>query len=597
MFAPHEIRIGTLRVRRQGTGDETALRVNISRLLGGADLYPRLIPPSAVLMVRRLGDPLPGKLAAGATAIRPDPLWEAAVQSALAERYRTAARPDHGRIVGTPEAIAFSDESEMLACFALDLADGDAPRRWWWGWLVQRTGAGMAAALGDSILVLPAVLHHLATWDAAALVLAALTEDQALTLFNQLAAQVGVRDPAALPPDADPGLDDADQALTRDASADLPPQPRSRDARRAPATRRPHPTEPPWEGLIPTSLVVPRQGKAHQLLLGAALAIHHAPERVRGLAFSRRILRWWRAADAPHPDDQAGDPTPLPPAARSARQAASPGGRGGDVAPRQTLAEAQPGEAAPPLDTASTASASAAPHVEVDAPPVTPDRRAAPADRPPLFYRPQWWAEGVETRLGGALYLLNMMLALDLPDCFEASAGLASQVGAWGVLEALARALIPPGFAADPLWAGLALIAGREPGTLPGAGFLGAAEYPIPDGWPALTAPDAALAAPADPTFTGTLAAALSPGLRGWLAWVLPYVRAWLCVALDAPPTLAPNDLVAALPLTISGRLYITATHVDLVMRLDAISLAARMAGLDRDPGWQFGRVVKFYFE
>ncbi len=40
-------------------------------------------------------------------------------------------------------------------------------------------------------------------------------------------------------------------------------------------------------------------------------------------------------------------------------------------------------------------------------------------------------------------------------------------------------------------------------------------------------------------------------------------------------------------------------THVDLTLPMNAISLPARRAGLDRDPGWvpDLGRVVLFHFE
>ncbi len=47
------------------------------------------------------------------------------------------------------------------------------------------------------------------------------------------------------------------------------------------------------------------------------------------------------------------------------------------------------------------------------------------------------------------------------------------------------------------------------------------------------------------------------------------------------------------------ARLHVTATHVDLVMRLDSATLPVRRSGLDRNPGWHagLGRVVLFHFE
>ena len=64
------------------------------------------------------------------------------------------------------------------------------------------------------------------------------------------------------------------------------------------------------------------------------------------------------------------------------------------------------------------------------------------------------------------------------------------------------------------------------------------------------------------------------------------------------PAAPAEGDLVRDL-LVCPGQLYVTATHVDLVMPLDAITIPVRLAGLDRNPGWlpDFGRVILFHFE
>jgi hypothetical protein len=46
------------------------------------------------------------------------------------------------------------------------------------------------------------------------------------------------------------------------------------------------------------------------------------------------------------------------------------------------------------------------------------------------------------------------------------------------------------------------------------------------------------------------------------------------------------------------GRVVITRTHLDVVMGLEQIDLAARVAGLDQDPSWvpQLGRIIAFHF-
>ncbi len=47
------------------------------------------------------------------------------------------------------------------------------------------------------------------------------------------------------------------------------------------------------------------------------------------------------------------------------------------------------------------------------------------------------------------------------------------------------------------------------------------------------------------------------------------------------------------------GLVAVTRTHLDVVLGLDQIDFAVRMAGLDQDPGWvpQLGRVISFHFE
>jgi hypothetical protein len=102
--------------------------------------------------------------------------------------------------------------------------------------------------------------------------------------------------------------------------------------------------------------------------------------------------------------------------------------------------------------------------------------------------------------------------------------------------------------------------------------------------------------APLD-SLSGPLVTGCNPSLARWLALVLPFLRRRLQWALQPEATEA-FDLAQMLLLS-AGRLYVTATHVDLVMRLEDISLPVRIAGLDRNPGWlpDFGRVVLFHFE
>jgi hypothetical protein len=206
--------------------------------------------------------------------------------------------------------------------------------------------------------------------------------------------------------------------------------------------------------------------------------------------------------------------------------------------------------------------------------------------------------DGIETSLGGVLYLINVMVALDLPECFEADWQLASRLGHWGTLEALGRALLSSPTeedCADPIWAALAALAGREPSARLGGGLPRRAPYHPPSDWPKPPSPTArSRALPRSP-----LLGCIAPALGRWLACALPAIQYRLETALasDADETDERGPITARLHKR--GRLHVTLTHVDLVMPLDAISMAVRLAGLDRDPGWlpTFGRVVLFHFD
>jgi hypothetical protein len=259
----------------------------------------------------------------------------------------------------------------------------------------------------------------------------------------------------------------------------------------------------------------------------------------------------------------------------------------------------------------------------------------------------------VFTRLAGALFLVNLMRQLDLPDCFEDTWRLASQVGSWGILELLVRALLgsETGYLEDPLWEVLARLDGREPGTLPGDSFQGSepAAYQLPRGWLAkpgqaadreirwsvgggrllawsgtgyllLDLPGAQISSEAERQIRQALRGylprpvlvrdalrhapldALSTpyldGLNSTLAWwlgrAMPYVRGSLAAALGVVPDELPSSL-----LLYPGRLYVSATHVDVVLALEDISVPVRAAGLDLDPGWlpDMARIVAFHFQ
>jgi hypothetical protein len=254
---------------------------------------------------------------------------------------------------------------------------------------------------------------------------------------------------------------------------------------------------------------------------------------------------------------------------------------------------------------------------------------------------------GVDTRLAGVLYLLNLLTHLDVSEAFGVWCR-RGKVGPWGLLDLVARGLLgeeAPDPLDDPLWDALARLDHRQPGTPPGTGVEGRAAVTLPArwvsdaadgtggwrwasrggrlcvwntaGWPLATAPRDRRAgeaqartllrragapllglrrrpfaeSPLDP-LDGPAASTLPAAVRPWLAVVLPFFRYRLRRALGTETGI--EDLLRQ-----PGRLFLTSSHVDLVQPVEAIALPVRRAGLDRDPGWlpAFGRVVSFHFE
>jgi len=112
--------------------DSTAVRLRLQRLLSTADLEPPGMPSAAILLVRRVDDPLPRRVATGSDDVFASREWQRAAQAALARCYADAACPAAGPVPAGANAIRFNDQSELLACLARDFVLGDLPANWWW---------------------------------------------------------------------------------------------------------------------------------------------------------------------------------------------------------------------------------------------------------------------------------------------------------------------------------------------------------------------------------------------------------------------------------------------------------------------------------
>jgi hypothetical protein len=84
-----------------------------------------------------------------------------------------------------------------------------------------------------------------------------------------------------------------------------------------------------------------------------------------------------------------------------------------------------------------------------------------------------------------------------------------------------------------------------------------------------------------------------------WLATISPTIGAWLEARLVNPALPTAGAQCIAQMLRRPAVVYITRTHIDVLLGLGQIDLNVRLAGLDRNPGWlpALGRVVSFHFD
>ena len=614
MWLDQRTRVGTLRVRGAGA-DVPALRLaTAGRLQTAALELPASAPPSAVLLVRRLRDPLPGRFPhRGAPA--PDRDWNRAARADLASLYRIASRPRRGVLPADAPAVVFRDEAELIAVAALHLARHGDRDAWWWRALARflpaAALAGVAPLLAASPRQTASALAELYRLEREAPVLARLDAAQAEGLLAAVAAAHSLPAPSTAEPGAEPPAAPS-AAGDRDPPPDRPVPPIVAATLSPPA---------PWRGWLPRDRAS-NLAPAQELLLAVAVGLEAAPATLRRGDFWRHAGEWKRhrrrAADPPpHRDEPATvttapetppEPTPLHDAAADAPPAA--GGRAPRRAPQvqrrthawERIVEVAAGPAGD-VGSAPTARDSAPAASPASRKTVTPGTEGAFAslaagdDGPPAEPPHGWPETGVVSALGGVFYLVHPLRLLDLPAACEADWELASRLGGWGTLDALARALAPADAAGDPLWRLLAQLAGREadePPSLTAASDLTAPRrFEPPAAWIA----DLGLT-PAAGAFDATLPtlAPLDPHLLAWLAGAVPWAAAALLDALGEEGS-EPRATLSAL-LRLPCALFATATHVDVVAALDGISLPARRAGLDRDPGWvpRLGCIVQLHF-
>jgi len=611
------VQVLALHASAAGAAEEaTLLRLRLAHALARCDLQPAVMPPSALLFIRRLADPLPGALGTAPGSVA-SPAWERAGRAALATAWRQAARPARGPVPADSPAVAFSDEAEWLAWLLGALAGNAAAPAWWW-----RRWATAASAPQAVVAALAAHPRSVAA---------------ALWLLVQRGALVTVL--RALP---DAMAQRLTEGLLHDAALPLPKPPVAPVAPVAPGTAHEAAASTGFAAqavALATAAGLDLSGltPAQQQLAALAVGLQRWPRILQQAAAATRPLRQAEPSprrppvqpitvDAARPESQAAADTP-PPSRTTQRHAALPMNTltaASAAPPAATLLAApsmaaagharageRPGPAAaaavapPPapvmrtraaaaVGPATSARTGAAPRWHEAAAPswarpaaATGIDGAPQTDAAPSLAPAEWPADGLPTRLAGAAFLINLMLHLDLPRAFEPGWALQRRLGPWGTLAVLTAAELGDDADADadddalwPLLDSLAGPPGDDSTALP-------SRWRWPRGWLAR----AGVARPPRPLALPPLAARRAGVLAPLFEHLLPVLQARLRGAL--------GDETAASLLRRPGRFHVGALHLDLVLPMAAISLPARRAGLDRSPGWLPGwdRVVTFHFE
>jgi hypothetical protein len=243
----------------------------------------------------------------------------------------------------------------------------------------------------------------------------------------------------------------------------------------------------------------------------------------------------------------------------------------------------------------------------------------------------------ITTDFGGLFYLLNFGLYLELYGDITTPSVRDIPLGVWDFLALVGEGLVGSELRDDPVWALLARLAGSDETWEPGDDCVMPESWRMPAQWMKPFEPNGvwrwetnedrlrawhpagfiALDLPLEPgdparqlrhemeayaQFTPRLcgeqdghSGEAQSSLRRWLDWLMPYARARLRLALGLVET---GDVGRAL-CEYRARVFVTATHMDVMFSLAELLVEIRLAGLDRDPGWipATGRIVRFHFE
>ncbi|SRR5712691_67184 len=578
----HGAFVSRLRVRGR-VADPLLTRLRASVALSSAALAPPGLSPAAILVVRRLEDPLPGRFAVSRPGAVVGAEWESAVRTRMATIARRALRPARGPISDSADAVVFSDESEMLACLAQDWVRGGAVR-WWWRALFPNPdlASALVKAWSERPACMPAALAGLSGVEQAAF--ASRIHDQVIRdwLHSILEVRGLGRVRAALAPlFALPGASGSWHSTERNGSAS-----RARDGGSAVAT------DPPWRAYL-SAADASILGPLREAFLGVSLELARTSRALYTEDSVERVQRWIASVSAPRSTDvkpRSGEEAKRHLGGALRPQAAT------DVSPDASPRAPRSHASEPPslLADGNRPAMEGAARIEVQKEPREGnafDRKyAARIEDAGVAAVPAGVMERetpacIETRFGGLFFLINLGLFLELYADFSRPARPGIELPIWDFVALVGQELLGRQVRDDPIWSLLSQLAGRAADEDPGAGVKLDARWCMPPEW-VRSLPSRR---------KSVRAARRRVSAKRWLARMLPYLRHRLEQALD----LADSADVAKALLHRPAQVYPTPTRLDVQFALADLPVEVRFSGLDRDPGWvpAAGRDIRFHFD
>ncbi|RZL85253.1 MAG: hypothetical protein EOP32_00305, partial [Rhodococcus sp. (in: high G+C Gram-positive bacteria)] len=285
---PKRAEILCVRVRH-AKPDTGALRAWLRDDLPRTDLHPPALPPSAILIVRKLDGALPRAVTAPPAVRVPAFGWDRRLRADLEALLAQAARPQHGLLPADAIAVVFADRAELVACLVADILRGVATRWWWWEAPLREVGGpDVTALLGRRVELLPGALDLLQRWDLATSAVQRVDAAGCVRLLAALVSAFTLTKPSA------PRSTARDEPTGRtDPGTTVPAGHRARGGE----SSRP----PPWERWLGTGTVPGHLAPEQGLLLATALLLHRAPGAARSPQIvaalelpGRTSKTWWQ---------------------------------------------------------------------------------------------------------------------------------------------------------------------------------------------------------------------------------------------------------------------------------------------------------------